>query len=105
MSVVQGQTRTYARNRNVLTSCSLPTLTRRTRNNRPHLELSRDDEYSSNDAEPSTVSWWRDRRGARLAETRVSHCSLVVLGDTEARVLRPLLTVQPSSRFRIRSFS
>ena len=103
VSVAQGQARTDAHN--VLTSCSLLTLTRRTRNSRSHLELSHDSEYSSNDAGPSTVSGWRVCRGAQLVETRVRHCSLVVLDDTEARYLRPLLTVQPSSRFRIRSFS
>jgi hypothetical protein len=102
VSVAQGRARTDAHN--VLTSCPLLTLTRRTRNSRSHLELSHDSEYSSNDAGPSTVSGWRVCRGT-LVETRVRHCSLVVLDDTEARYLRPLLTVQPSSRFRIRSFS
>ena len=44
----------------------------------------------------ATVSGWGERSNAQIAETGTSHCSLVVLNDTEAHYLGPLLTVQPS---------
>jgi hypothetical protein len=80
-------------------------LTRRRRKSPSHLEVSHDIDSSSDNVRTSAVSEWRERRGAQLAETRVSQCSLVVLDDTEARYLGPLLTVQPSTRFRFRSFT
>jgi len=75
------------------------------KNSASHLEVSHDSEFSSDNVRSGVVSRWRERYRAQPAETRVSHCSLVVLDDTEAHISRPLLRVQPSSRFRIRSFT
>jgi hypothetical protein len=98
-----GRARTYARH--ALTGCSRSTLTRRKRIGLSHLEESKAPECVNDNGGPCDVSGWREWSSAQIAETRASHCSLVVLDDTEARFLWPLLTVQPSSRFRIRSSS
>lgn len=92
--VPQERARTYRRNAS--TSCSLLTLTRRKRNGLSHLKESEAAEFSNDLDGRCNVSEWLERSGAQLVETRASHCSLVVLDDTEARYLRPLLTVQPS---------
>jgi hypothetical protein len=90
---------------NALTKHSSSPFTRRTRNRCSHLEVSDATGFSDDNASPGRVSRWPERCGVRRVETRVRHCSLVVLDDTEAHYLRPLLTIQPSSRFRFRSFS
>jgi hypothetical protein len=85
---------TYARN--ALMNCSRSTFARRKRNGRSHLEGSKALEFGNDIDGPRTVSGCCEGSSAQIGETGARHCSLVVLNDTEAHFLGPLLTVQPS---------
>jgi hypothetical protein len=59
------------------------------------VDVSRSD-GDANASDASTRSYVVDRVESRRVELGARQCSLVVLYDTEAHFLRPLLTVQPS---------